>query len=66
MALILVGDDWAEDHHDIHPVDAPDARLASRRLPEGIVGIRAFHELVAIAKGDSHCGCGGKLESSFG
>jgi transposase len=47
MTLIFVGDDWAEDHHDIHLMDAQGARLASRRLPEGLVGIRGFHELVA-------------------
>jgi transposase len=44
---IFVGDDWAEDHHDIHLMDADGARLASRRLPEGLAGIRGFHELVA-------------------
>jgi transposase len=44
---IFVGDDWAEDHHDIHLMDAEGARLASRRLPEGLAGIRGFHELVA-------------------
>src|SRR6202795_2096935 len=47
MTLIFVGEDWAEDHHDIHLMDAQGARLASRRLPEGLVGIRGFHELVA-------------------
>ncbi len=45
--MIFVGDDWAEDHHDIHVMDAGGARLASRRLPEGLPGIAAFHELVA-------------------
>src|SRR4051812_34508404 len=45
--MIFVGDDWAEDHHDIHVMDADGARLASRRLPEGLPGIRGFHELVA-------------------
>ena len=45
--MIFVGDDWAEDHHDIHVMDADGARLASRRLPEGLAGIRGFHELVA-------------------
>src|SRR5882757_11263222 len=45
--MIFVGDDWAEDHHDIHVMDAGGARLASRRLPEGLPGIRGFHELVA-------------------
>ncbi|MEO8813990.1 MAG: IS110 family transposase [Mycobacterium sp.] len=45
--MIFVGDDWAEDHHDIHLMDADGAKLASRRLPEGLMGIRGFHELVA-------------------
>lgn len=44
---IFVGDDWAEDHHDVHLMDAEGAKLASRRLPEGLAGIRGFHELVA-------------------
>jgi len=44
---IFVGDDWAEDHHDIHLMDADGTKLVSRRLPEGLAGIRGFHELVA-------------------
>ena len=32
--MIFVGDDWAENHHDIHVMDAGGARLASRRLPD--------------------------------
>ena len=47
MLTIFVGDDWAEDHHDIHLMDADGTKLASRRLPEGLAGIRGFHELVA-------------------
>jgi transposase len=45
--MIFVGDDWAEDHHDVHVMDADGVRLASRRLPEGLPGIGGFHELVA-------------------
>jgi len=45
--MIFVGDDWAEDHHDIHVMDADGARLASCRLSEGLPGVRGFHELVA-------------------
>jgi transposase len=45
--MIFVGDDWAEDHHDVYVMDADGARLASRRLPEGLTGIRALHELIA-------------------
>ncbi len=41
--MIFVGDDWAEDHHDIHLMDADGARLGSRRLPEGLAGISGFH-----------------------
>ncbi|MGH3462523.1 MAG: IS110 family transposase [Kribbellaceae bacterium] len=45
--MIFVGDDWAEDHHDVHVMDEAGAPLASRRLPEGLAGIRGFHDLVA-------------------
>src|SRR6476646_5059145 len=45
--MIFVGDDWAEDHHDVYVMDADGARLASRRPPEGLARIRGFHELVA-------------------
>ena len=44
---IFVGDDWAEDHHDIHLMTSEGTRLGARRLPEGLEGIRTFHELVA-------------------
>ncbi len=50
--MIFVGDDWAEAHHDIYLCDRDGTRLAARRLPEGIDGIRAFHELVAVHAGD--------------
>src|SRR5438045_1085716 len=45
--MLFVGDDWAEDHHDVHLMDEAGAVIARRRLPEGLEGIRAFHELVA-------------------
>jgi Transposase/Transposase IS116/IS110/IS902 family len=44
---IFVGDDWAEDHHDVHLMDSDGRKLAARRLPEGLEGIRMFHELAA-------------------
>ena len=44
---MLVGLDWAETHHDV-AVMAEDGRvLASRRVPEGLVGLRVLHELLA-------------------
>ena len=45
--MLFVGDDWAEDHHDVYLMNDSGARLASRRLPEGLAGMRVFHELVA-------------------
>jgi transposase len=44
--MIFIGDDWAEDHHDVYLMDEAGQRLASRRLPEGLTGIRQLHELV--------------------
>jgi transposase len=43
---IFVGDDWAEDHHDIEVVDDGGRRLARRRLPEGVEGIGQLHALL--------------------
>src|SRR5580693_9314033 len=45
--MLFVGDDWAEDHHDVYLMNDAGDRLASRRLPEGLAGMRVFHELVA-------------------
>jgi hypothetical protein len=47
MVMIFVGDDWAEQHHDVYLMDEAGRRLASRRLPEGLDGIRQLHELIA-------------------
>jgi Transposase/Transposase IS116/IS110/IS902 family len=43
---LCVGDDWAEDHHDIEVMDEAGQVLARRRLPEGVAGIGQLHELV--------------------
>jgi transposase/transposase IS116/IS110/IS902 family protein len=45
--MLFVGDDWAEDHHDVHLMDEAGEEIARQRLAEGLAGIRAFHELVA-------------------
>jgi transposase len=45
--MIFVGDDWAEDHHDVYVMDQDGTRLVARRLPEGLAGIGVFHELMA-------------------
>jgi hypothetical protein len=43
---LCVGDDWAEDHHDIEVMDEAGAVLARKRLPEGVGGIGQLHELI--------------------
>jgi transposase len=45
--MLFVGDDWAEDHHDVYLMNDKGDRLASRRLPEGLAGIARLHELIA-------------------
>jgi len=42
---LCVGDDWAQDHHDVEVIDAGKV-LARRRLPEGVAGIGLLHELI--------------------
>ncbi len=49
---VLVGDDWAESHHDFHFMNEAGERLAARRLAEGLAGIAAFHELAATHAND--------------
>ena len=44
--LLFVGDDWAEDHHDVEIQDENGKRLSKARLPEGIAGITRFHDLI--------------------
>lgn len=45
--MLFVGDDWAEDHHDIEVQDEAGRRLAKARLPEGLAGVARLHELIA-------------------
>jgi transposase len=47
IQLIFVGDDWAEDHHDVEVMDDTGATLARRRLPEGVAGVGLLHGLIA-------------------
>jgi len=49
---LFVGDDWAEDHHDVEVMSAAGKVLAKRRLPEGVAGIAQLHELVGRHLGD--------------
>jgi len=45
--LLFVGDDWAEDHHDIEVQDETGRRLAKARFAEGLAGVAQLHALVA-------------------
>jgi transposase len=44
--VLLVGDDWAEDHHDVELQDGAGRRLGRARLPEGIAGVARLHALI--------------------
>ncbi|MDQ0960437.1 transposase [Streptomyces sp. B4I13] len=50
--MLLIGDDWAEDHHDVKVQDEAGRKLAVARLPEGVEGIAKLHELVAKHRGE--------------
>ena len=45
--MLFVGDDWAEEHHDVELQDQVGRVLAKARLEEGITGIARLHELIA-------------------
>lgn len=45
--MLLIGDGWAQDHHDIEIEDDTDRRLARARLSEGVEGIARLHALIA-------------------
>ncbi len=44
--MLFVGDDWAEDHHDVEIVDETGQVLIRRRLPEGLDGVTRLHALI--------------------
>jgi Transposase/Transposase IS116/IS110/IS902 family len=51
--MLFVGDDWAQDHHDVYLMDEAGARLAAKRLPEGLIGVGQFHDLIAEHAADA-------------
>jgi hypothetical protein len=46
VGLLFVGDDWAEDHHDVEVQDQDGKVLKRVRLPVEMAGMSRFHELV--------------------
>jgi transposase len=49
---LFVGDDRAEDHHDVEVMDGAGKVVAKRRLPEGVAGIARLHELAGRHLGE--------------
>jgi hypothetical protein len=49
---LFVGDDWAQDHHDVELMDAAGRVLARRRLPEGVAGMARLHALIGQQLGE--------------
>lgn len=50
--VLFVGDDWAEDHHDVEVMDSAGRRLARARLGEGVAGIARLHAMIGEQLGD--------------
>lgn len=44
--MLFIGDDWAEDHHDVEVQDEQGRVLQRARLREGLAGITEFGEIV--------------------
>jgi transposase len=58
QVLLFVGDDWAEDHHDIEIQDESGRRLAKARLSDGVAGMARLHALVGEHLADLDGGAG--------
>lgn len=50
---LFVGDDWAEDHHDIELMDGSGRRLAKARLGEGVAGMARLHAMIGERLGEA-------------
>ena len=51
--MLFVGDDWAEDHHDVELMDSAGRKLAKARLPEGVAGIARLHAMIGAQLSDA-------------
>jgi transposase len=50
--VLFVGDDWAEDHHDVELMDETGRTLARARLPEGAAGMARLHAMIGEQLGE--------------
>jgi transposase len=44
--LLFVGDDWAEEHHDVELQNEAGRVLSRAKLPEGVAGIARLHAMI--------------------
>jgi transposase len=51
-SLLFVGDDWAEDNHDVELQDGSGRVLARAKLPVGVAGIARLHAMIGEHLGD--------------
>jgi transposase len=50
--VLFVGDDWAEEHHDVELQDETGRVLGRAKLPEGVAGIARLHAMIGEHLGD--------------
>lgn len=58
---LFVGDDWAEDHHDIELMDGAGRRLVKARLSEGVAGMARLHAMIGNQLGNQLGEIGGEI-----
>src|SRR2546421_7960726 len=50
--MLLVGDEWAEDHRDVELMDSAGRVLVVARLPEGAAGLARLHAMIGEQLGE--------------
>lgn len=50
--MLFVGDDWAEEHHDVELQDEAGRMLGRAKLPEGVAGIARLHAMIGEYLGE--------------
>jgi transposase len=62
--LLFVGDDWAEEHHDVEVQDETGRVLGRAKLPEGVTGIARLHAMIGEHLGEDDAGDAGESGES--
>ncbi|MCA1673408.1 MAG: IS110 family transposase, partial [Actinobacteria bacterium] len=50
--MLFVGNDWAEEHHDVELQDEAGRVLTRAKLPEGVAGMARLHAMIGEHLGD--------------